>query len=65
MARYTLHGSHQGNFMGIPPTGKHIAVSGIEIFQFANGKAVEEWVNSDDFGLLQQLGVIPAPEQVR
>jgi len=63
VARYTLHGSHQGNFMGIPPTGKQITVTGIEIFHFANGKVVEEWVNGDDLGLLQQLGVIPVPGQ--
>ena len=63
VARYTLRGTHQGNFMGIPPTDKQITVTGIEIFHFANGKAVEEWVNGDDLGLLQQLGVIPAPGQ--
>jgi len=47
--------------MGIPPTGKQIIVAGIEIFHFANGKVVEEWINGDDLGLLQQLGVIPPP----
>jgi len=63
VARYTLRGSHQGNFMGIPSTGKQINVTGIEIFHFANGKVVEEWVNGDDLGLLHQLGVIPTPGQ--
>ena len=63
VARHTLRGRHQGNFMGIPPTGKQITVTGIEIFHFANGKAVEEWVNGDDLGLLQQLGMVPMPGQ--
>ena len=63
VARYTLHGSHQGDFMGIAPTGKQFTVTGIEIFRFVNGKVVEEWVNGDDLGLLQQLGVIPTSEQ--
>ncbi len=51
--------------MGIPPAGKEVTMSGIEIFHFTNGKAVEEWVNGDDPGLLQQLGVVPMPGQTR
>ena len=61
--RWTAHGTHKGNFMGIPPTGKEAVVTGITIDRFANGKSVEAWNNSDDLGLLQQLGVIPAPGQ--
>ena len=60
VTRYTTRGTHQEPFMGIPPTGKHITVTGIAITRFANGKAVEEWANADWLGLLQQLGVIPA-----
>ena len=63
VARYTLRGSHKGNFMDIAPTGKQITVTGIEIFHFANGKVVEEWVNGDDLGLLQQLGIVHASGQ--
>jgi steroid delta-isomerase-like uncharacterized protein len=63
VTRVTARGTHQGSFMGIPPTGKHAVVTGIVIDRFANGKTVEAWNNLDDLGLLQQLGVIPAPGQ--
>jgi predicted ester cyclase len=45
--------------MGIPSTGKHAAISDIEIFRITNGKAVENWVQADFLGLVQQLGAIP------
>jgi len=45
--------------IGIPPTGKQVTISAMNIFRVANGKLVEQWVNSDDRGLMQQLGVIP------
>jgi steroid delta-isomerase-like uncharacterized protein len=60
VARLTISGTHQGVFMGIPPTGKHVTVTDIELFRIANGKAVENWVQPDFLGLLQQLGVVPA-----
>ncbi len=60
VVRSTARGTHQGELMGIPLTGKQVAVSGISITRIANGKAVEEWFNGDDLGLLQQLGVVPA-----
>ena len=59
VVRYTTRGTHQGNFMGIPPTGKRVSVTGIFIDRIVNGKAVEQWFNTDDLGLLQQLGVVP------
>src|SRR5579859_1467719 len=65
VARHAFHGTHRGALMGIPATGKEVTATGINIIHFANGKAVEEWANYDDLGLLQQLGVIPAPGQVR
>ena len=63
VTRYTTRGTHQGSFMGIPPTGKHITVTGIVITRFANCKEVEEWANADWLGLLQQLGVVPTAGQ--
>ena len=60
VVRYTTRGTHQGNFMGIPPTGKQVSETGIFIDRIVNGKAVEQWINGDDLGLLQQLGVVPA-----
>jgi steroid delta-isomerase-like uncharacterized protein len=60
VARWRSVGTHEGDFQGIPPTGKHIETSGITIFRVADGKIVEEWSESDMLGMLQQLGVIPS-----
>ncbi len=60
-SRWTTRGTHQGELMGIPPTGKQVTVTGIEIYRFAGGKSVEHWLEFDALGMLQQLGVIPAP----
>ncbi|MFN2154221.1 MAG: ester cyclase [Anaerolineae bacterium] len=57
--RLTSHGTHQGPFMGIPPTGKHLTVTAVEIFRLVEGKIAEQWVEADYLGLMQQLGVIP------
>ncbi len=61
--RYTMEGTHQGDFMGIPPTGKPFSVGGMIIARVAEGKAVERWANLDTLGLMQQLGAIPSPGQ--
>jgi steroid delta-isomerase-like uncharacterized protein len=58
-ARLTFRGTHTGPMMDIPPTDKQVTLSAMNIFRVANGKFVEQWVNSDDLGLMQQLGVIP------
>ena len=60
VARLTVSGTQQGAFLGIPSTSKHATITDIEIFRIANGKAVENWVQADFLGLLQQLGVVPA-----
>jgi predicted ester cyclase len=62
--RVTLNGTHRGEFQGISPTGKRIAVTGIWIDRVAGGKIVERWGAVDMLGLMQQLGAIPAPEPV-
>lgn len=58
--RFTSTGTHEGTLLGIPPTGRHVVVTGTATFRFANNKIAEAWVNIDALGLLQQLGVIPA-----
>jgi steroid delta-isomerase-like uncharacterized protein len=63
VVRFTFRGTHQGDLRGIPPTGKQVAVRGIDILCAANGKVVEEWANIDELGLMQQLGVILVPGQ--
>ncbi len=61
VVRQTFRGTHTGELMGIPPTGKQVSATGIVITRAANGKAVEQWTNYDDLGLMQQLGMIPVP----
>jgi predicted ester cyclase len=58
--RVTAHGTHQGEFMGIPPTGKQATWTETHIGRYAGGgKLAEHWVSGDQLGMLQQLGVIP------
>lgn len=57
---FTLRATHTDAFLGIPATGKRVAVTGMLISRFAGDKVAEEWINRDDLGLLQQLGAIPA-----
>lgn len=56
-------GTHKGEFNGIPATGKSVQVKYIDVWRLENGKAVENWVQMDMVGLMQQLGVMPAPAQ--
>ena len=58
VVRCTLTGTHQGEFMGIPPTGRSIEVSEIHVYRLEDGKAVEHRVGRDDLGAMRQLGVI-------
>jgi steroid delta-isomerase-like uncharacterized protein len=56
VARATGQGTHRGEYMGIPPTGKVVMVSWIAIYRVANGKLAEHWQHIDELGLRQQLG---------
>lgn len=62
VTRWSAQGTHQGAFQGIPPTGKQVTLTGIDIDRIAGGKIVECWMSLDELGLLQQLGAIPATE---
>jgi predicted ester cyclase len=59
--RKTFRGTHEGEFMGIPPTGRHVAIGLIDIVRVVDGRVVEHWNVVDNLGLLQQLGVLPSP----
>ncbi len=59
--RFTARGTHKGEFMGIPPTGKQVTITGIGIHRITGGKIVEDWVNMDMLGMMVQLGVVPPP----
>jgi steroid delta-isomerase-like uncharacterized protein len=61
--RWTVRATQRGTLMDIPPTGRQATVTGIIITRFANGKWAEDRLNWDTLGMLQQLGVIPAPAQ--
>ncbi len=61
VVRWTMRGTHRGELMGLPPTDKAVALTGISINRFAGGKSVESWDQTDIFGLLGQLGIIPPP----
>ncbi len=56
--RFVIQGTQKGDLMEIRATGKPIRVTGISIIRFANGKAVEEWIEEDSLGLMHQLGVL-------
>jgi steroid delta-isomerase-like uncharacterized protein len=60
VARNTVTGTHQGEFMGVGPTGKSVTYNEIFIFRFANGRVVETWGVVDVLSQMKQIGVIPA-----
>lgn len=62
-SRHTHHMRHVREALGIPATGKQVAVSGMDIFRIEDGKIAEWWVLDDTLGMLQQLGAIPVPGQ--
>jgi predicted ester cyclase len=62
-SRTTVTGTHTGDLMGIPPTGKQISVEAVDIGRIENGQAKERWGGLDMYSMLTQLGVIPAPQQ--
>lgn len=58
----TFSATHTGEMQGIPATGRHFDLTAIDIFRLEDGKIVEHWDVVNQMGMLQQLGVIPAPE---
>lgn len=62
VARLRGRGTHRGEFMGIPPTGKVADVGAISLMRFENGRVAEEWEQIDMLAMLQQLGAMPAAE---
>jgi steroid delta-isomerase-like uncharacterized protein len=61
IVRWTARGTNTGDYFGMPATGKSIEITGMNTWRVRDGQAIEGWVNRDDMGLLQQLGVVPAP----
>jgi steroid delta-isomerase-like uncharacterized protein len=61
VVRWSQTGTHTGAFMGIPASGREFTIAGIDIHKLRDGRMAEHWHVVDLYGLLMQLGVIPAP----
>ena len=59
--RHVVRGTHRGEFLGVPATGRVVTFQAVDIFRLTGNKIVEQWVVIDALGLLQQLGAIPNP----
>lgn len=59
--RLTFQGTHKGEFLGIPATGRDVEYSSIELYRVADGKLAEEWISSDTATLMRQLTGQPEP----
>jgi predicted ester cyclase len=59
--RFTMTGHHVGDFMGVPPANEPIALVGMTLMRFRDGRVVERHTTSDMLGLLIQIGAVPAP----
>jgi predicted ester cyclase len=57
--RFIFWGTQAGAFRGVLATGRHVTVTGIDIFRVAGGRLTERWGNRDDLGFMQQLGAVP------
>jgi len=62
MSRWKASGTHTGEMMGIPPTGKKVTVTGMTENRIEAGKITTQWNEFDDLGMLQQVGAMPTPE---
>jgi steroid delta-isomerase-like uncharacterized protein len=58
-ARFTMRGTHRGQFMGVPPTEKTISVQALNIYHLTNGQIIKEYGSPDMLGLLAQIGALP------
>jgi steroid delta-isomerase-like uncharacterized protein len=65
VTRATWRGTHSGNFQGLPPTGKQIAISAILIERIKDGQIAEHWSLFDQLSMMQQLGIVPPPQASR
>jgi len=65
VARTTMRGTHQGDFFGIPATGRAVTLPGVHVMRVADGKIAEHWGSNDDLGLLRQIGALPEPSPAR
>src|SRR5579871_552297 len=64
VSRVTMRGKHVGEFLGIPPSGAEVVVTGITINRLEGGRIVERWGNWDTLGMIQSLGALPRVRNV-
>ncbi len=62
VVRYALEGTHDGELFGVPPTGQRLSIRSIAVERVSDGKIREHWRVTDSLDMMQQLGVISAPE---
>ena len=60
-SRWTMTGTHNGDFLGVPPTGRPVTMKGIDFSRVVEGKIAEHWAQFDVIGVMQQIGAMPAP----
>ena len=66
VSRWSARGTHQGETEDLgPATGNRVEITGISIERFSEGKVAESWDNYDALGMMQQLGLVPEPEQAQ
>ena len=63
VARWRARATHQGEYMGIPPTGKEVEFTGISVYRIEAGKIAESWNEEDELGLMRQIGAVAEPGQ--
>jgi steroid delta-isomerase-like uncharacterized protein len=63
VTRFTARGTQTGELMGMPASGKKVAITGLQLDRISGGKVVESWVEFDQLLMLQQIGVVPAPAE--
>ena len=59
--RWSARGTHQGELLGVGPTGNQVQITGISISRIEDGRIAEDWINYDALGMMQQIGAIPEP----
>ena len=63
VTRWSGRGTHQGELLGVHPSGNRVELTGMTINRFSGGKIAETWTNYDALGMMQQIGAIPEPGQ--
>ena len=63
VARWRSRATHQGDYMGIAPTGNEVEFTGISFYRIEEGKIAQSWNIEDQLGLMRQIGVVPEPGQ--